>query len=106
MVHHLLQYCLPSKLHCRGPIRRDVEGNHEEALALDALDDVAHYGALVQNYRDKTGHRVTPRDVCIHHIRVHVTTRARFCDERGVAGSVLDHSSDFEQEPLRRSPMN
>ena len=77
-----------------------MEGNHEEALALD---DVAHYGALAQkNFGDNTHVRVAPRDVCIHHIRVHVTTRARFCDERGVASSVLDHSSDFEQEPQRQ----
>ena len=80
-----------------------MEGNHEEALALD---EVEHYGALAQNFSDNTHLHVAPRDVCIHHIRVHVTTRARFCDERGVAGSVLDHSSDFEQEPLRQWPMS
>jgi hypothetical protein len=76
-----------------------VEGNHEEVLALD---EVEHYGALPQNFGDNTHLRVALRDVCIHHIRVHVTTRARFCDEKGVAGSVLDHSSDFEQESQRQ----
>ena len=77
-----------------------MEGNHEEALALD---DAAYYGVLAQkNFGDNTHVRVAPRDVCIRHIRVHVTTRARFCDERGVAGSVLDHSSDSERGPLLR----
>jgi len=95
-----LQHCLQSKLHCHGPIGRGVEGSHAEVMALDGVED---YGALAQNFGDSMHLHEALRDVCIHRIPVHVTSRDHFHSGGGI-DSVLGRNSDFRQEPRRRWP--